>query len=927
MAPCFHSRSGRMVTLSNGNRTAERIRPLQEFNNGLVMSDEPLRDNQLFEVRIDRKVDTWSGSIEIGVTTQDPSSLTFPTSATNLREGSWVMSGLSVLQDGHSFLEEYGSDLDKLKEGERVGVMRTSSGDLQFFVNGRNLGAAATNIPQRVFAVIDMYGKCAQVTLIDSTEARLLANEVSNEYIAAGQIQSNTWESRLQFHEHCGSLVKLSNNNRTAERKKPADEFNNGVVMTNRPLNEDELFQIRIDELVNNWSGSIEVGVTTHCPDTLEFPATMTNMRSGTVMMSGCGILTNGKSSNQYYGKFNLDELHEGDRIGLMRKSNGNLHYYINELDQGIAASDIPAVVYGVVDLYGMTVKVTIVDEVQDSSPEALDQNFSNMFSEETYLPASLANSQELEPLLFHERCGVHAEITNNGRTALRPNALEDFNNAVALTNRPLRTAEMFEVILEQQVVKWTGSIEIGVTTHSPYDIEFPSTMTNMRSGTWMMTGSGIMCNGTSVVEEYGINLERLKIGDRVGVLLEPDGTLHFYVNGEDQGAAAKCVAEKLYGVIDLYGQAAQVSIVDCSEQNTAPVRATALIFPSDLHFHQLHGRNARLLNQGLSAVRPNALAEFNDAIVMTNRPLREGEMFQVLIDKMVDRWSGSIEAGVTTIPPAALQFPSTMTDIKHDTWMLSGSAVMQDGKTIRDRYKCDLDSLKTGTRIGMMRHLDGTLHYYVNNEDQGIACRDVPPDVYAVIDLYGQCAQVTIVHSNHTFSSGSSSTPFTPESPQVSIPAPLGNERTKYFSLCFGKNITLRENNTAATRVRGFSHGLLFSSAPLDPGEVFEVQVDQVNLLWAGHLSVGLTTLVPSLAISPFYLPASANLLKGSDTWILTDKQVKKNGTVLKDNYCMSLRCLTVGDKVGVQCRNDGSFHVYINGEDQGIAAANLPK
>lgn len=70
--------------------------------------------------------------------------------------------------------------------------------------------------------------------------------------------------------------------------------------------------QIRIDRLVDKWSGSIEVGVTTHSPTALEFPATMTNMRSGTTMMSGCGILTNGKGTQREYGEFNLDELRVG---------------------------------------------------------------------------------------------------------------------------------------------------------------------------------------------------------------------------------------------------------------------------------------------------------------------------------------------------------------------------------------------------------------------------------------------------------------------------------------------------------------------------------------------------------------------------------------------------------------------------------------
>lgn len=64
---------------------------------------------------------------------------------------------------------------------------------------------------------------------------------------------------RLRFHDRCGSLVKLSSGNRSAERRRPLDEFNNGVVMTQRPLKDSELFEIRIDRLVDKWSGSIEV--------------------------------------------------------------------------------------------------------------------------------------------------------------------------------------------------------------------------------------------------------------------------------------------------------------------------------------------------------------------------------------------------------------------------------------------------------------------------------------------------------------------------------------------------------------------------------------------------------------------------------------------------------------------------------------------
>lgn len=39
-------------------------------------------------------------------------------------------------------------------------------------------------------------------------------------------------------------------------------------------------------------------------------------------------------------------------------------------------------------------------------------------------------------------------------------------------------------------------------------------------------------------------------------------------------------------------------------------------------------------------------MGEFNEAIVIANRALRDGELFEVTIDKMVARWSGAIEAG-----------------------------------------------------------------------------------------------------------------------------------------------------------------------------------------------------------------------------------------------------------------------------------------
>lgn len=241
------------------------------------------------------------------------------------------MAGTSFFKSGSCVNERYGADLEKLGQDERVGLVRTSEGDLIFYVNGESQGVAAENLPNTVYAMVDVYGKCVQVSItspalrehnnddcLSGSSVLAIENDILNVTLGGdlselSMSSSNSLDIRMdmcvslslpeecprpdkiRFHDRCGSLVKLSNGNRTAERRRPLDEFNNGVVMTQRSLRDSELFEIRIDRLVDKWSGSIEMGITTHNPSALTFPATMTNMRSGTIMMSGCGILTNGK--------------------------------------------------------------------------------------------------------------------------------------------------------------------------------------------------------------------------------------------------------------------------------------------------------------------------------------------------------------------------------------------------------------------------------------------------------------------------------------------------------------------------------------------------------------------------------------------------------------------------------------------------------
>ena len=63
--------------------------------------------------------------------------------------------------------------------------------------------------------------------------------------------------------------------------------------------------------------------------------------------------------------------------------------------------------------------------------------------------------------------------------------------------------------------------------------------------------------------------------------------------------------------------------------------------------FSSYHGGQVAVSHDCRSAVRINPLSEFNNAIVMSHRPLKDDELFEVIVEKLVSRWSGSMEAGL----------------------------------------------------------------------------------------------------------------------------------------------------------------------------------------------------------------------------------------------------------------------------------------
>ncbi|XP_025113698.1 tripartite motif-containing protein 45-like isoform X2 [Pomacea canaliculata] len=177
----------------------------------------------------------------------------------------------------------------------------------------------------------------------------------------------------LVFHDNCGTNIRLTNGNITAE-KIDSQAYCNVVVVSRDAMVANVLYEVKVDE-VTATENTLCVGVTRTPPACLDITRFSEDLEDSSI------IGVNGISHQERFVSFHgykckqmtlwfrihvfstigdsLRRLQGGSRVGVLVDSFNDFHLYLDGQDQGIVATDIPPPWFAVFDICGSITKVT----------------------------------------------------------------------------------------------------------------------------------------------------------------------------------------------------------------------------------------------------------------------------------------------------------------------------------------------------------------------------------------------------------------------------------------------------------------------------------------------------------------------------------------------------------------------------------------
>ena len=204
----------------------------------------------------------------------------------------------------------------------------------------------------------------AMIKMWDRTPRRMQQQVSTHEPVTLPESRTFILEETVQFgyHDVCSHQIKLdeSRNRHVAEKKDPDSHYAHGVAYGARSLKGTAEFEVKISSYGTGWSGTLKLGVMRYKKN---MPLSSTPVpRYSPEGVDHC-VWSADKLHNRIvqpveekiYGHTNLDDLREGDRVGMRLSHDGVLVFFVNGKSQGIAAENIydkNSDVYAVVDHY-----------------------------------------------------------------------------------------------------------------------------------------------------------------------------------------------------------------------------------------------------------------------------------------------------------------------------------------------------------------------------------------------------------------------------------------------------------------------------------------------------------------------------------------------------------------------------------------------
>jgi len=99
----------------------------------------------------------------------------------------------------------------------------------------------------------------------------------------------------------------------------------------------------------------------------------------------------------------------------------------------------------------------------------------------------------------------------------------------------------------------------VGIIESNPDRIAFPFNALGFKKACWLVISDSVYHNGMRTREKLPVNLDSLKVGQTIGIMVDSQSNLHLCINEVDV-IVAKNVGSKCRALVVLYGETEQVN-------------------------------------------------------------------------------------------------------------------------------------------------------------------------------------------------------------------------------------------------------------------------------------------------------------------------------------------------------------------------------